>query len=44
MDFALIVVVDMAFMDFKEDLFKLYNYYEKAERSGAIGLFITFLI
>lgn len=44
MDFAFIVVVDAAWMVSDGDLFKLYNYYEKAESSGAIGLFITFLI
>jgi hypothetical protein len=44
MDFVLIVVIDEAFMEQEGDLWKLYNYYEKAEKSGAIGLFITFLI
>ena len=44
MDFVFIVVVDVAFMDDDGDLWKLYNYYEKAESSGAVGLFVTFLI
>jgi hypothetical protein len=44
MDFVFIVVIDFAFMVNDGDLWKLYNYYEKAEKSGAIGMFITFLI
>lgn len=44
MDFAFIVVVDCAFMDNNGDLFKLYNYYEKSENSGTVGLFVTVLI
>lgn len=44
MDFVFIAVVDLGYMDDEGDLFKLYNYYTKAESSGAIGMFITFLI
>jgi hypothetical protein len=44
MDFVFICVVDLAFMDYSGDLFKLYNYYQKSDSSGAIGMFITFII
>lgn len=44
MDFAFIVIVDSAWMVQDGDMYKLYNYYEKAESSGAVGLFITFLL
>lgn len=44
MDFIFIVVIDIAFMEQDGDLWKLYNYYEQSESSGAIGLFVTFLI
>ena len=36
--------MDCAFMDNNGDLFKLYNYYEKSENSGTVGLFVTVLI
>lgn len=44
MDFVFIVMVDAAYMTEDGDLWKLYNYYERTESSGAIGMFITFLI
>ena len=44
MDFVFICVVDSAYMTDDGDLWKLYNYYEKNESSGAVGMFLTFLI
>jgi len=44
MDFVFIAVVDLGTMDDSGDMFKLYNYYERAENSGVVGMFITFLI
>jgi len=44
LDFVFITVIDMANQDTDGDLFKLYNYYEKAENSGFIGLFLTLLV
>lgn len=43
-DFVLIVIIDMANQDQNGDMFKLYNYYNKAENSGFIGLFLTILL
>ena len=34
----------MANQDQNGDMFKLYNYYNKAENSGFIGLFLTILV
>lgn len=44
MDFIFIVVVDAAFMKEDGDAWKLYSYYEKTEKSGEVGLFVTILI
>lgn len=44
LDFFLVCVVDMANQNLDGDLFKMYNYYEKAQSSGFIGFFMTFLV
>lgn len=44
MDFIFVCIVDAAWMDRSGDLWRLYNYYTKAESSGMVGMFITFLI
>ena len=44
MDFSFIVVVDLGLQNGDGDLLKLYNYYERTESSGFVGLFVTFLI
>jgi len=44
LDFVFINIIDMANQDTDGDLFKLYNYYQRTESSGFIGLFLTFLV
>lgn len=44
LDFILINAVDLANQDVDGDLLKLYNYYERTQNSGFIGLFLTFLV
>ena len=44
LDFFIICVVDMANQNLDGDLFKLYNFYEKTQKSGFIGFFMTFLV
>lgn len=44
LDFFFIVIIDFANQDLDGDLLKLYNYYQKSENSGFIGIFLTFVI
>jgi len=43
-DFFLIAIIDFATQDDTGDLFKLYNYFEKASAAGFIGYFMTFIL
>ena len=43
-DFFLVAIIDFTEQDPNGDLFKLYNYFEKAGSSGFIGIFLTFII
>lgn len=44
LDFLLINTIDMANQDVDGDMLKLYNYYERTDNSGFIGLFLTILV
>jgi len=44
LDFILINAIDLANQDADGDMLKLYNYYERTQNSGFIGLFLTFLV
>ena len=43
-DFFLIAIIDFATQDDTGDLFKLYNYFDKASSAGFIGFFMTFIL
>lgn len=43
LDFFLISVVDMANQNLDGDMLKLYNYYNKTQNAGFIGLFLTLI-
>jgi hypothetical protein len=44
LDFFIVNVIDFADQNTNGDIFKLYNYYQKRENAGVIGLFLTLLI
>lgn len=44
LDFFIVDVIDFADQNPDGDLFKLYNYYDKTQDAGAVGLFLTLLI
>ena len=44
LDFFIIDVIDFADQNSDGDLLKLYNYYQKTQNAGIVGLFLTLLI
>lgn len=44
LDFFIVDVIDFADQNPDGDLFKLYNYYQKTQNAGVVGLFLTLLI